>query len=41
MPASFCITNDLTSLVEPMPQAEELHVVSVYQATGDAISSRR
>lgn len=35
---AMCIANDLTTFVEPMPQAEELHIVSVYQATNNAIT---
>jgi hypothetical protein len=38
MPAGLCATNDLTSFAEANPQAEELHVVSVYQATANAIT---
>jgi hypothetical protein len=34
----MCFTNDMTSFVEPLPQAEELHIISVYQATGGAIT---
>jgi len=34
----MCFTNDLTTFVEPMPQAEELHIVSVYQPNGGAIT---
>lgn len=38
VPTGMCIANDLTTFVEPMPQAEELHIVSVYQPTGGAIT---
>lgn len=38
VPAGLCVGNDLTTFVEPMPQAEELHIVSVYQPTGGAIT---
>lgn len=38
VPTGMCIANDLTTFVEPIPQAEELHIVSVYQPTGGAIT---
>jgi hypothetical protein len=35
---AMCIANDLTTFAVQMPQAEELHVIGVYQATGNAIT---
>lgn len=40
MPAGLCNEGQgpLTSFADPMPQPEELHIVGVYQATGNAIT---
>ncbi|WAS99318.1 hypothetical protein [Nannocystis punicea] len=38
VPAGLCTMGQLTSFVEPLAQAEELHVLGVYQATAGAIS---
>ncbi|MFZ6184720.1 hypothetical protein [Nannocystis pusilla] len=38
VPAGLCTMGALTSFVEPMAQAEELHIIGVYQATGNALT---
>ncbi|MFY0531843.1 hypothetical protein [Nannocystis pusilla] len=38
VPAGLCTMGVLTSFVEPMAQAEELHIIGVYQATGNAMT---
>ena len=38
VPAGLCTMGQLTSFVEPMAQAEELHIIGVYQASGNALT---
>ncbi|WP_434427757.1 hypothetical protein [Nannocystis pusilla] len=38
VPAGLCTMGMLTSFVEPMAQAEELHIIGVYQGSGNAIT---